>query len=133
MAVSASPSQQSTPKLELSKESFLKSVKTSKNCKNLAQVATASSLGESDSLSVELLRSEYLQRKVDRGIRELEQGSHLPDKESHKIKSGSGIDVVVKHRVHWPHEAILGGKNQQQVNYHQLSLTQWVQGFTKSN
>ena len=39
---------------------------------------------------------------------------------------------MVKHRVHWPHEAILGGVNRQRVNYDQLSLAQWIQGFTKN-
>ena len=40
--------------------------------------------------------------------------------------------MVVKQRVHWPHETILGGINQQRVNYDQLSLTQWIHGFTKN-
>ena len=32
----------------------------------------------------------------------------------------------------WPHELILGGVNRQRVSYDQLSLTQFVQGFTRN-
>ena len=47
-------------------------------------------------------------------------------------KRGVNVDVSVKNKVLWPHEAILGGINRQRVTYDQLSLTQWVQGFVKT-
>ena len=34
--------------------------------------------------------------------------------------------------MHWSHDAILGGVTHQCVNYDQLSLTQWVQGFCRN-
>ena len=42
------------------------------------------------------------------------------------------MDVSVKNKVCWPHEAILAGLNRQRVTYDQVSLTQWVQGFCKN-
>ena len=47
-------------------------------------------------------------------------------------KGGGNVEVSVKNKVLWPHEAILGGSNRQRVTYDQLSLTQWVQGFCKN-
>ena len=89
----------------------------------------------SDTPGVELLRSQHLQKKRrPRPIRDPEQCSNSTGKDSPKLKSqrGGGVDVVVKHKVHWPHEAILGGVTCQQISYDQLSLTQWVQGFCKN-
>ena len=40
--------------------------------------------------------------------------------------------MQVKHKVQWPHEAILGGTARQCVTYDQLTLTQWVQGFCRN-
>ena len=40
--------------------------------------------------------------------------------------------MIVKHKVAWPHEAILGGVNRTRVTYDQLTLPQWVQGFCKN-
>ena len=37
--------------------------------------------------------------------------------------------MKVKHKVHWPHEAIPGGTNWQHVLYDQ-PMFQWVQGFS---
>ena len=70
---------------------------------------------------------------MDKRIRELDQSSHFPGNDQ-KLKSqrGGSVDISVKHKVHWPHEAILGGMTRQRVTYVQLSLTQWVQGFCKN-
>ena len=80
-----------------------------------------------------MLRSQKLQKKVDKHIRELDQNSHFPGNgEKFKSQRGGGVDVPVKRKVQWPHEAILGGVARQRVTYDQLSLTQWVQGFCKN-
>ena len=42
------------------------------------------------------------------------------------------MEVIVKHKVAWPHEPILGGVNRSRMTYDQLSLSQWVQGFCKN-
>ena len=47
-----------------------------------------------------------------------------------KLKRGGPVEVLVKNRVARPHEVILGGVNSTRVTYDQLSLSQWVQGFT---
>ena len=47
-------------------------------------------------------------------------------------QKGVNVDVSVKNKVLWPHEAILGGINRKRVTYDQLSLIQWVQGFCKN-
>ena len=68
-------------------------------------------------------------------IKELNHSSHLPGNEnSVKIKSkrGGTVEVSVKNKVSWPHEAILSGVSRQRVTYDQLSLTQFVQGFCKN-
>ena len=78
-----------------------------------------------------MLKSKRLQQKVDTRIRELDQNLHSPGKSRSKLKSkrGGAVEVIVKQKVHWPHEAILGGVTHQRVMDDQLSLTQWVQGF----
>ena len=93
----------------------------------------ASTPGSSTPKSPELSSDSFLQsikpskkQKKSKG-----QSSHGQGKEKFKSMRGGSIDVQVKHRVHWPHEAILGGVTRQRVNYDQLSLTQWVQGFCR--
>ena len=39
--------------------------------------------------------------------------------------------MLVKKKVAWPHEAILGGATRDRLSYDQLSMSQWVQGFCK--
>ena len=75
-----------------------------------------------------------MQKKVDKRLQELNQSSQATGKESAKFNSlrGGNIDIQVKHKVNWPHEAILGGATRQRMNYDQLSLTQWVQGFCRN-
>ena len=76
-----------------------------------------------------------MQQKVDARIRELNHSSHLSGKSKklkYKSQRGGSVDVQVKHKVHWPHEAVLGGVSRQRVTYDQLSLTQWVQGFCRN-
>ena len=97
--------------------------------------SSESSSDESVSPSLPLLKSQSMQTKVDRRIRELNGCSHVSGNEcsaKYKSKRGGNVDVSVKNKVLWPHEAILGGFNRQRVTYDQLSLTQWVQGFCKN-
>ena len=81
-----------------------------------------------------MLRSSSLQKSVDKRLKDLEQSSQATGKYSPRFKSqrGGNFDIQVKHKVNWPHEAILGGATRQRMNYDQLSLTQWVQGFCKN-
>ena len=78
-------------------------------------------------------KSEKMQRDIDTRIRELERQSEATGTGT-KIKSkrGGNIDVLVKNKVAWPHEAILGGVNRTRLSYDQLSMSQWVQGFCKN-
>ena len=71
---------------------------------------------------------------MDKRSKELDQSSQSTGRDSVKFKSqrGGSIDVQVKHKVNWPHEAILGGAIRQRMSYDQLSLTQWVQGFCRN-
>ena len=97
--------------------------------------SSESSSDESVSPSLSFLKYQSVQRKVDKRIRELNGCSHLSGTEcsgKYKSKRGGNVDVPVKNKVLWPHEAILGGVNRQRVTYDQLSLTQWVQGFCKN-
>ena len=65
-------------------------------------------------------QSTKFQRQVDSRIRELEQQTHITGSVG-KIKSkiGGNAEVIVKHRVAWPHEAILGV--QQDLGCHMTS------------
>ena len=118
---------------ELSTDSFLESVKPSRKSTKQCKVVNDSSSEDSDTPTLEMLRSQKLQKRVDKHIRELDQRSDFPGNES-KLKSqiGGSVDISVKHKVQWPHEAILGGVTHQRITYDQLSLTQWVQGFCKN-
>ena len=127
VAVSA---RSSTP-TELSTDSFLKSIKSNKHRK-CKPVSSSSSSNESDDPTLEVLKSHHLQQKVDKRIKELVESSHIQGKQKFKSQRGGEVDVQVKHKVHWPHEAILGGTARQRVTYDQLSMTQWVQGFCRN-
>ena len=45
---------------------------------------------------------------------------------------GGAVEILVKNKVAWPHEAILGGANHTRVTYDQLNITQWIQGFCRN-
>ena len=124
----------STPTSKLSSDSFLQSIKSSKKHKKARVFTDSSSSDESDSPSLQMLRSSSLQKSVDKRLKDLEQSSQATGKDTPKFKSqrGGNFDIQVKHKVNWPHEAILGGATRQRMNYDQLSLTQWVQGFCRN-
>ena len=95
--------------------------------KNLSHVSRESSdvSDESDSDTslpgLETLRkSEKLQKQVDSRLRQLRKASQKTgEDESEKFKSkrGGGVEVLVKNKVAWPHEAILSGANRTRVMY----------------
>ena len=86
----------STPKSpELSSDSFLQSIKPSKKQKkSKGQIVNDSSSDESDCPSLEVLKSQLLQKKVDKRLRELNQSSHGKGKE--KFKSMRGAVLTCK-------------------------------------
>ena len=47
-------------------------------------------------------------------------------------KGGGAVEVIVPNQVSWPHEHILGGISKQRITYDQLTLAQFVQGFSKN-
>ena len=70
----------STPSIsELSTDSFLESIKSSK-LKKYQSVASSSSSDESDDPSFKVLKSHHLQEKVDKRIKELVPSSHCQGK-----------------------------------------------------
>ena len=131
MTTVSPPQKLSTSKLSTS--SVMSSVRKVKS-KRKSCVYTDSS-SDSDTPSLDVLRSPQLQKRVDRRIRELTHSSHCTGTDScekFKSKRGGNVDVTVKKKVAWPHETILGGASRQRINYDQLSLTQWVNGFCKN-
>ena len=86
--------------------------------------------------SIDTLRkSKKLQKQVDCRLRKLEKAGQKTGNETEKFKSkrgGGPVEVIVKNKVAWPHEAILGGVNRTRVTYDQLNVTQWVQGFCRN-
>ena len=129
----------STPqKQKLSTDSCCESVRQSKSksctesikqCKSKRSelISSSSSSDKSNEPSLSLLKSDYVQRKVDKRIRKLIQNSRCSGKLKYK-----DVDVQVRHKVHWPHEAVLSGIKLQRVPCDQLSLTQWVHGFCRN-
>ena len=110
-----------------------KKSRKSKKSKTSRYVSDSSSEEESlPSLSV-LKSSRDIQRQVDARIAEIESHSK-PEGNDHKLKSkrGGGVDVLVSKKVAWPHDNVLGGATRQRLTYDQLSLTQFIQGFTRN-
>ena len=79
-----------------------------------------------------LKSSKAVQKRVNERLAEIESSSKLEGNEQSKTKSkrGGGTDVVVTKKVTWPQHSILSGTTKQRVTYDQLSLVQFVQGFT---
>ena len=82
----------STP--ELSTDSSLESVKSSKKSTKPCEMLNDPSSEDSDTPTLEMLR---LQKRVDKRIRELDQNSHFPGNDQ-KLKSqrGGSIDISVE-------------------------------------
>ena len=110
---------------KLSKSVLSRDISNKKD-KYTSEVSDSSS-DESEIPSLQKLRSDALQKRVDKRIRDLSKNSGSPGKENEKR---GGIEV--KNKVAWPHEVILGGTSRQRLNYDQLSITQWVQGFCRN-
>ena len=116
---------------KLSTEKFCQAGKSKSTSRE--QWSSGSSSDESEAPSLQYLKSKTLQQRVDRRIRDLDEAtSSQSKKEKIKSKRGGNIEVHVKNKVSWPHEAILGGVSRQRISYDQLSLTQWVQGFCRN-
>ena len=82
-----------------------------------------------------LRTSRVIQEKVDQRLARLEEQLNIQGNATAvkvKSKRGGNVDVYVEKKVAWPHEAILGGVSRQRISYDQLSLTQFVQGFSKN-
>ena len=77
-------------------------------------------------LDLNTLRQDALiQLKVEQRLKEIQEA----DKPG-KIKSsrGGSVEVLVKHKVKWPHEYILSGSSKERISYDHLSTIQWVAG-----
>ena len=92
MATSARSSTPSTSKL--STDSFLENIKTSKQS-TYHPVESSSSSEDSDDPTLEVLKSQHLQKKVDKRIKELVQSSHCQGKLKYKSQRGGDIDVQI--------------------------------------
>ena len=117
-----------------------KSSKNKNSRRNVTSRTVYSESSESSSDDVEIpslseLRvSNKVQKQIDKKIAQLGKVHREGNDQGEKIKSqrGGPVDVVVRHKVPWPHEHILGGPTRQRVTYDNLSLTQFVQGFVKN-
>ena len=105
-----------------------------KQCKNNVSSESESSSDESIVPSLSVLKtSSDIQKQVDKRLRQLQEASASNSgKNDLKSKRGGNVDCVVKNKVAWPQDTILGGHNRQRVTYDQLNLTQWVQGFAQN-
>ena len=120
---------------KLSKSVKSKTCQKSVKSRTVSSESSDSSSDEDEIPSLSELRvSKKIQKQVDQKIAQLGKSQIQGNEQSDKIKSqrGGPVDVVVRHRVSWPHEHILGGPTRQRVTYDNLSLTQFVQGFVKN-
>ena len=99
MAVST---RSSTPSAELSTDSFLENIKSSKH-KKCKPIPSSSSSDESDDPTLEVLKSHHLQQKVDKRIKLLVESTHCQGNLKCKSQRSGEVDVQVKHKVHQPH------------------------------
>ena len=100
------------------------------------------SMSDSESSSDDLLipnlnvlkSKRSIQNKVGQRLKQLQDDSISKSGKCDKYKSkrGGNVDCMVKHKVTWPQDIVPGGQSCQRVNYDQLSLTQWVQGFARN-
>ena len=114
---------------------FVTVKKSVKNLQNSSSESDSDAHSHGNLPNLATLRSSAdIQHRVDSRLRQLERMQQTAGNDNNKIKSktGGAVDVVVKHKVAWPHEAILGGVNRSRVTYDQLSLSQWVQGFVRN-
>ena len=129
-------SQASSSHMDLKLSSSSVGARKSVKSKAKNKVITSDSSSDSEIPNVTSLRmSRIIQKKVDERLAQFEQKSSIQgNSSSSKLKSkrGGNVDVYVEKRVAWPHEAILGGASRQCISYDQLSLTQFVQGFSKN-
>ena len=123
------------------KTTHQKTGKLSNFSKSIVKQSKSSIVSESDSSSDEsivpsltvLKTSSDIQKQVDKRLHQLQEASaSTSGKNDFKSKRGGNIDCVVKNKVAWPQDTILGGHNHQRVTYDQLNLTQWVQGFAQN-
>ena len=120
---------------KLSKAKYLlKNESRSRKSKNSKYVSESSSDEELLPPLSTLKTSREIQKQVDARIAEIESQSKVEGNKSTKLKSkrGGGVDVLVSKKVAWPHDNVLGGVTRQKITYDQLSLTQFVQGFTRN-
>ena len=82
------------PSHELSIDSFLENVPRSKKVVKKQRVVNDSSSEDSDTPSLELLRSQHLQKKVDKRIRDLDQCSQFPGKDTQSLIGGVGLILL---------------------------------------
>ena len=100
---------------------------------SLAQSSDTSDSEDTPDLDI-LRESKSIQQKVDKRLSSLKQQQASGVSGIRQIKSARGgdVDVLIKQKVAWPHEAILGGVSRQRLSYDQLSLPQFVQGFVRN-
>ena len=69
-----------------------------------------------------------LQLKVEQRLKELQEN----DKPG-KVKwlRGGSVEIMVQNKVKWPHDYVLLGSSKERISYDQLSVVQWVAGFSR--
>ena len=117
-----------------SRDTKLSTVKT--KCKKKSKIVLSESSESSDDGEIPLLSSirssKAKQKQVDRSLADLEKVNSVKGNEQKlKSKRGGPVEVLVSHRVNWPHEYILGGSSKQRISYDQLNLCQFIHGFVK--
>ena len=103
---------------------------------SIKQRSHATAQDSADSLpSMEYLRQDSeVQARVDKRMRQYENMARDDSKgTSTKVKSGRYRlgDQSVKHHVNWPHEFCSVGDNLKMPTYEDISVYQWVQGFSR--
>ena len=69
-----------------------------------------------------------VQRKVDQRLKQLDDSAvKSGSSEKFKSKRGGNVDCMVKNKIAWPQDTVLGGQSRQRVTYDQLSGSKVLQ------
>ena len=112
-----------------------KSAKSKVSVSDVSMSESESSSDESLVPNLNVLKSKKsVQVKVDERLKQLQDDSAVKSgsKDKFKSKRGGNVDCIVKNKIAWSQDTVLGGQSRQRVTYDQLSLTQWVQGFARN-
>ena len=101
-----------------------------KSSTRLPETLSATGLPEIPDLH-QLRQTQSIQKQVQERLKEIQEANVTGSVTKNKSLRGGPVDIVVPHRIKWPHEYVLAGSTKERISYDQLSTVQWVTGFCR--